>query len=265
MIDSLQRKSQSWASEMLDAQESAGAGVIHDNENGAWVASSLQPAGMIETKRAPGVAARYQHGSIKGKPMADITDKFLSQSRPFVSTEGGVLEMAAVFAGPRNEPWSVCYVGSNRWKFIGGEFTYRTDPEDEATEVIVTIPDEVFTVSPNAPSLIGIAFDVEWAIPEGETAGQVAIFSNWRVTVTALPPAANKVLSGPVAGIGVAYYDIGAPGFPVFDGFTYSLLGEPIIPLVALVTDSQAAFWSNSMVSAPFYFMREGGSLTWWP
>jgi hypothetical protein len=253
-----------WAAEMADAQGSAGVGIIHDLYNGAWVADSVQPEGMVETEIAPGLSSRFQHGTIKGKPMADISDKFLNEYRPFVATSDGVIEMSAVFAGHRSQPFSVCYVGKNTFSFIGGEFTYR---EQSGQDKTVFVPNQLFTVNPNASTVIGLAIYPRFVPdPENPATGRIAIIDWGVLEARSLKSGAEVVVTGVVAGISrtllSSYTD--PEGTPLYDYFEYTTLGEQFIPLVVLFTTSGDAFWEVTDVVASSWFLNQGGGLQWW-
>lgn len=249
---------------MVAAQDSAGVGIIHDINNGVWVAESVQPEGMVETEVAPGLASRYQHGQIYGKPMADLSDKFLNESRPFVSTTDGVIEMPAVFAGHRGQPFSVCYVGKNTFSFIGGEFTYR---EQSGQDKTVFVPDRLFTVNPNASTVIGLAIYPRFVPdPENPTIGRIAIIDWGVLEARELKPGAETVVTGVVAGrsqtLFSSYTD--PEGTPLYDYFEYSPLGEQFVPLVVLFTKQGDAFWEITDVPPPAFFLNIAGGLQWW-
>jgi hypothetical protein len=249
---------------MVAAQDSAGVGIIHDIDKGAWVAESVQPEGIVETEVAPGLSSRFEHGQIKGKPMADLSDKFFNESRPFVSTSDGVIQMPAVFAGHRGQPFSVCYVGKNTFSFIGGEFTYR---EQSGQDKTVFVPDQLFTVNPNASTVIGLAVDVSFIPdPESPEVGRLAVINGWRLQSRRLKPSAEVVVTGVVAGISrtllSSYTD--PEGTPIYDYFEYIALGDQFVPLAVLFTQPGDAFWEITDVVASSWFLNQGGGLQWW-
>lgn len=253
------RKDIAWASEMLDSQDQDLPDlVVEHGSPGVFLMETVTPQGGFDADPAPGLTPRFPNPRIIGQtsPRERIIERQLSKPTVTLNTSTGAAVGQGVFAGARNQPFSVCYVGGNRWRFQGGSFSFQRlagmteDPEEpliyETVEVVV--PSKTFSVPSNKSTVIGLHV-------QAAKSASAWNLTEWTLDATHFEES-DPVRAGTFLGMLVAPDGNG--------GVTYTPFGTSFLPLFVLHTNAFRAFWSVQACLLPPAYINPFIGLLWW-